>query len=63
MWKLQFLKVLNGKLRVGFEITHFWVYFQSKVKFKVENCVKQYKNNKKKYCEATLNVFFNDKKI
>ena len=27
--------------------THFWVYIQFKVKFKVRNCVKQYKNIEK----------------
>ena len=45
-----------------FKCTLFWVYFQFKVKFKVKYCVNQFKPLKR-YFKATLNVFFNKKKI
>ena len=39
-----------------FKITHFWVYFQFKAKFKVKNCVSSITTLKRK-CKATFNVF------
>ena len=43
-----------------FKNTHLLVYFQFKVKFKVKNYFNKYKILKR-YCKATLNVFFNKK--
>ena len=54
MFSVNFLEV--------FKSTHFWVYFQLKVKFKLKNLVIQYKNIKKD-TKKILCCVFNQKRI